>query len=77
VLINVVISGTARLPLARLETQPAESVPPPANHTDLLRGEVPLGVEEVVLVLGEDGDVVLLHDGGVRALLDHLQVDGV
>lgn len=50
---------------------------PLVNHTDLLCSEIPLGVEEVVLVLGEDGDIVLLHDGGVRALLDHLQVDGV
>lgn len=61
----------------RLETDPIQSVLIPIKHTDLLRGEIPLGVEEVILVLGEDGDIILLHDGGVRALLDHLQVDGV
>lgn len=53
------------------------SCPKHPPRMDLLRGEVPLGVEEVVLILGEDGHVVLLHDGGVRPLLDHLQVDGV
>lgn len=53
------------------------SCPKHPPRTDLLRGEVPLGVEEVVLILGEDGHVILLHNGGVRPLLDHLQVDGV
>lgn len=53
------------------------SCPKHPPRMDLLCGEVPLGVEEVVLVLGEDGHVVLLHNGGVGPLLDHLQVDGV
>lgn len=46
-------------------------------RTDLLCGEVPLGVEKVILVLGEDGHIVLLHYLGVWPLLNHLQVDGV
>lgn len=78
-LINVAMCRTARHPsaLGRLETDAVQSMLPLVKHTHLLRGEIPLGVEEVVLVLGEDGDIVFLHNGGVRALLDHLQVDGV
>lgn len=78
-LIKVVISVADQLPSVpgRLETDPVQSALPPVKHTDLLRGEIPLGVEEVILVLGEDRDIVFLHNRGVRALLDHLQVDGV
>lgn len=60
-----------------LETDPIQSMLPLLKYTDLLCGKIPLGVEEVVLVLGEDGDIILLHNGGIWALLDHLQVDSV
>lgn len=45
--------------------------------TNLLSGEVPLGIEEVLFVLGEDRNVILLHNGGIWALFNHFQVNGV
>lgn len=54
-----------------------KQIPFSVKHMDLLRGEIPLGVEEVIFVLGEDRDIIFLHNGGIWALLNHLQVDGV
>lgn len=73
----MVTSGTARLPSVPGQAGNGSRSKHAAKHTDLLCGEIPLGVEEVILVLGEDGHVILLHNGGIWALLDHLQVDGV
>lgn len=57
-------------------------LPAPGDETQgelahLLCGEVPLCVEEILLVLGKDRHIILLGHRRVRPLLNDLQVDGV
>lgn len=49
----------------------------PVVCTNLLSCEVPLGIEEVIFVLGEDRNIIFLHNWGIRTLLNHFQVNGV
>lgn len=43
----------------------------------LLRGEIPLGFDEMVFALREYRDVILLNYGRVLPQLDQLEMDGV
>lgn len=49
----------------------------PSTGAYLLRGQIPLRLDEMVFALDEHWNVVLLHDERFVTQRDQLQVDGV